>query len=641
MTTLPFPCPVRLGFMKSDGPEAQLHRYTMEKNLTKMEKLLRKGVDVDCINHLGQTPLFCAALMGHEAVAELLLQYRADPNHRCKDWSTPVHAAVFSCNPWLLSCLLDSGGDIRLHDQEGRVPVDWLTANTQEHRVCEMTEFLKSCTSHVQQSYQSPGIRELNQSTHFISTSSKILLRTSSMLGLIKSRGLVQQLHKKSYNKGLCTTAQCFGFGKVCIDKPCQSLGVLASIPLIKESDLTQADDETLYSFNCGSLISMTNYSWKGSRVTVKQMKASKAAYKDLLLTEQDYCRQQPIQHRGIKSEEKREVKIIEQLTEEGSISSHSVEDYLEPESKAATQMDLPTGGLRLSEVRQEQISSIVLNLKVSQEESNSDVDQSHTTLKPCPIVHNPDPEEKMDPATQSQTQDPGSEEAGDVIPVVSRPEAIGSTPGVNIKHSVDSALEHPSGLLKSPDGTLAGSTGRAQCAGEEQRGEGREAVEGMQEEQHAQEAGVCAELDEGDRSGQQGDGKTHCVEAAEHAGPEHRSTAEQPKPGACGGASVMNREFAPELKGLLDNDNEEAIHKACADECVEAMFPSHLRCCEIIVPGNLNGSTVLTVESHMMRGPVGAGLLLKSANISMVFIAFSSKLFWLHQEARWSTSFK
>ena len=43
MTTLPFPCPVRLGVMKSEGLEEQLHRYTMEKNLTKMEKLLRKG----------------------------------------------------------------------------------------------------------------------------------------------------------------------------------------------------------------------------------------------------------------------------------------------------------------------------------------------------------------------------------------------------------------------------------------------------------------------------------------------------------------------------------------------------------------------------------------------------------------------
>ncbi|KAJ3589265.1 hypothetical protein NHX12_010111 [Muraenolepis orangiensis] len=231
---LPFPCPVRLGDLRSDGQEAQFHRHAMEKNLTKMEKLLRK-----------------------EAVAELLLQYRADPNHRCEDWSTPVHAAVFSGNPWLLSCLLDSGGDLRLHDQEDRVPVDWLIADTQEHGVCEMAEFLKRCASHVQHSYQSPGIRELNQSPHFISTSS-----------------------------------QCFGFGKVCVDKPCQSLGVLASIPVIRDSDLTQAEDETLSSFKCGSFISMTNYSWKGSRVTVKQIKASKVACKDLLLTELDYCSQ-------------------------------------------------------------------------------------------------------------------------------------------------------------------------------------------------------------------------------------------------------------------------------------------------------------------------------------------------------------
>ncbi|CAL8275906.1 unnamed protein product [Arctogadus glacialis] len=1215
MTTLPFPCPVRLGVMKSEGLEEQLHRYTMEKNLTKMEKLLRKGVDVDCINHLGQTPLFCAALLGHGAVSELLLQYRADPNHRCKDLSTPVHAAVFSGNARLLSGLLDSGGDIRLHDQEGRVPGDWLMANIPEHGVCEITEFLQSCASHVHQCFQRPGIRELSQSQPFISTSSKILLRTPSMLGLIKSRGLVQQLHKKSndnYNKGLCTTAQCFGFGKVCMDRPCKSLGVLASIPLIQETDLTQADDETLRSFSCGSLTSMTNYSWKGSRVTVKQIKALKAAYKDLLLTEQEYCsqlfhphllqlmavslsadllktrlvfervhvdtlhnllhhkraefpvlhmawllpvllqvcegvlylhsrglviralsshsvvltrpglakltgfgfmvhrkspcvkpsvqldvppsfynwaapevikrrnctekadlyslctiiqemytdavpwgavdqnwikqvveggealqadsrvpepfyalicvglqphatertqsvqdlcvtlrsdiqslspdwklsssgdwgyttaaphtqswqtvnekthqklsskqaRQQPIQHEGIQSGEEREVKMVEQVTEEvkvderplisvlhpvlsvngalpldewcvypsapptlseGSMHSDSVEDCLEPAKKT----DLLTGGRRLSEVRQEQIGSIVLNLKVSQvllqqgdasldvvesclrtrggndevdcreasptnpskyrsavgppspryrrpprplaktlerhygerpqsqerereeltfgmapspflkndcqeyrkksyaqtnrsslikkgsldihprpkheevgginsrawshlqdhpgtrkinelierscaspdflegiqsslqqmgvqakatktdsssesesdrdfhtvnqtfaltskgcddqepsqEESNSDTDDRHTTLRSCPTVHNPDPK-----ATQSQ--DPGSEEGGDVIPVVFRPEGCrpeghlanithceeecvlsekempfdgdsarpalsrlmnttsdptclaqvdsdmmqhftelaelssitgspgqhqdglfqtslnrppppcNSTPrslghlksnptGTEVNNSpileapavqwtsmslnsesfttaaadvsgdglqdnlvatntiqspflkVDPGPQPPSHLLQSPDLNLAGSTDRAQCPGpgKEQRGAGREAVEGRQEEQHAEGAGPCAGLDEGDRSGQQGDGKGHCVEAAEHAGPDHRGATEQSLPGGCGAASVMNRE----LKGLLDDDEEGALHKACADQC-------------------------------------------------------------------------
>uniref|UniRef100_A0A4W5NZI9 Uncharacterized protein n=1 Tax=Hucho hucho TaxID=62062 RepID=A0A4W5NZI9_9TELE len=43
MAALPVPCPVRLGIVKNRGLPAQLHWYTMEKNLHKMEKLLKKG----------------------------------------------------------------------------------------------------------------------------------------------------------------------------------------------------------------------------------------------------------------------------------------------------------------------------------------------------------------------------------------------------------------------------------------------------------------------------------------------------------------------------------------------------------------------------------------------------------------------
>src|SRR4029434_8396991 len=42
----------------------------------------------------------------------------------------------------------------------------------------------------------------------------------------------------------------------------------------------------------------------------------------------------------------------------------------------------------------------------------------------------------------------------------------------------------------------------------------------------------------------------------------------------------------------------------------VEVMFSAHLRSYAIIVPRNLKDFTVLTGESHMMRGMVGAGLL-------------------------------
>lgn len=41
---------------------------------------------------------------------------------------------------------------------------------------------------------------------------------------------------------------------------------------------------------NHSSPLMCSSYSWKGSRVTVKEVRSSQAAYVDLLLTELDYC---------------------------------------------------------------------------------------------------------------------------------------------------------------------------------------------------------------------------------------------------------------------------------------------------------------------------------------------------------------
>ncbi|XP_077098427.1 uncharacterized protein tex14 isoform X1 [Siphateles boraxobius] len=290
----PMPCPVLLGTVKSGGLPALLHRYTIEKKVAKVEKVLKKGVGVDSMNHLGQTPLFCASLLGFASVAEKLLQYGANPNHRCNDGSTPIHAAVFSCNPWLLSSLLDAGGDLRLHDDQGRTPKDWAEAGAQENSP-KMLAFLKRCESQMQRLLQTHLSGDVRSSP----TSSKTLLNSPSLLKLLLPWGYeLSHENKTSYKMSACDLMmQCFGYGKLCFEKPRLSLGLAASVPLICDSDLGQANDEPLNSFMCGSFIRMTNYRWKGCRVTVKELNdqilqqcEEKDGLLDLLISEQEYC---------------------------------------------------------------------------------------------------------------------------------------------------------------------------------------------------------------------------------------------------------------------------------------------------------------------------------------------------------------
>uniref|UniRef100_A0A673UYC2 Inactive serine/threonine-protein kinase TEX14 n=1 Tax=Suricata suricatta TaxID=37032 RepID=A0A673UYC2_SURSU len=282
------PCPVQLGSLRNDSLEAQLHEYVKQGNYVKVKKLLKKGIYVDAVNSLGQTALFVAALLGLSKLVDILVDYGSDPNHRCFDGSTPVHAAAFSGNQWILSKLLDAGGDLRLHDEKGQNPQTWaLTAG--KERSTAMVEFMQRCASHMQALIQglSYDLKKIDSPQRLISGSARF-------------GGLIQGNPNGSPNRLLkagVTSAQkiySFGFGKFYLTGGAQ-LAYLGSLPIIGEKEVIQADDEPTFSFFSGPYMVMTNLVWNGSRVTVKELSlpthphCSRLRLADLLIAEQEH----------------------------------------------------------------------------------------------------------------------------------------------------------------------------------------------------------------------------------------------------------------------------------------------------------------------------------------------------------------
>ncbi|NXA22746.1 TEX14 kinase, partial [Ibidorhyncha struthersii] len=261
------------------------------------------GIFVDAVNSMGQTSLFTAALLGLCKIVDVLLDYGSDANHRCYDGSTPVHAAAFSGNQWILSKLLDEGGDLRVHDKSGKNPQCWAMSAGKESSA-QMLEFIQRCTFHTQaviQNFPSDLLRKVG--------SSKALVCSLSRFGGLVQGNVGSPLGR--FLKGGANATKniySFGFGKVRCYGPfgyalmlfqfylagSGHLGYLTSLPIIGEKDVVQADDEPAFSYHVGPYMIMTNLMWEGSRVTVKELSfephqnCSKLCLADLLVAEQE-----------------------------------------------------------------------------------------------------------------------------------------------------------------------------------------------------------------------------------------------------------------------------------------------------------------------------------------------------------------
>lgn len=71
----------------------------------------------------GQTPLHIAAIMGHRAIANYLLENGADPSAQDSSGATPLHEAIRYGNLDIAQSLLKAGANVRAADNLGKPPL--------------------------------------------------------------------------------------------------------------------------------------------------------------------------------------------------------------------------------------------------------------------------------------------------------------------------------------------------------------------------------------------------------------------------------------------------------------------------------------------------------------------------------------
>nr|XP_055167935.1 inactive serine/threonine-protein kinase TEX14-like isoform X9 [Nyctereutes procyonoides] len=305
--------PVELGSVRD--PEAQvgrLHRLAVAGGPGwGLARLLRRVVQVDGENSAGQTGLFLSALLGHSSAVQLLLSFGANPNQltpcppvtvpvplappvltghphqrphrvpsRCLDGSTPVHAGAFSGCSLVMLHLLQAGGDLRLHDRQGRTPRDWAEqGGAKESR--KVLELLELCRAHVSVLVHGGQLAASASLGPWQAGSGRSPRGSLSLLRRVR----VDRVPRPEQIRR-CPQISALGFGQLSSLWP---LGLTTGIPLADPKELLPAQGEPDRTYESSSHTLMANLLWRGHPVTARQLKAP-GTQPDVLLADLEHC---------------------------------------------------------------------------------------------------------------------------------------------------------------------------------------------------------------------------------------------------------------------------------------------------------------------------------------------------------------
>jgi len=120
-------------FCGCSGSDKPLHRAVITGNITETVTLVNKGNDINAEGRYGRTPLFYAALTGHNEIMRYLLLSGADP-HKGASWKggdTPIHIAAERGNLVGVQLLINSGALIDERNIARQTPLSLAAHNRQ------------------------------------------------------------------------------------------------------------------------------------------------------------------------------------------------------------------------------------------------------------------------------------------------------------------------------------------------------------------------------------------------------------------------------------------------------------------------------------------------------------------------------
>uniref|UniRef100_A0A8C4KYS9 Uncharacterized protein n=1 Tax=Equus asinus TaxID=9793 RepID=A0A8C4KYS9_EQUAS len=199
-------------------------------------------------------------------------------SNRCLDGSTPVHAGAFSGHSLVVLQLLRAGGDLRLHDQQGRTPRDWAEQGGAEQSQ-EVLELLQLCCANISALVHGADLAPTASLGQLQASSGRSLCCSLSRLWLVQADRAPrpEQIRGPRQIPGL-------GFGQLSSLWP---VGLVTGIPLADPKELLPAQGEPERTYKSSSHTLMINTLGRG--VTVQL--TAPGSQPDVLLADLQHCR--------------------------------------------------------------------------------------------------------------------------------------------------------------------------------------------------------------------------------------------------------------------------------------------------------------------------------------------------------------